>query len=57
MADCVPDDAKHWLLYLQMMEIVDLLFSPKLTGEHAAYLDALINDHHLDFASFIIIVV
>ena len=44
-----PDDDEHWLLYLQMMEIVDLLFSPKLTADHAAYLAALINDHHHDF--------
>ena len=49
VADYVPDDDDHWLLYLKMMEIVDLLFSPKLTGDHAAYLAALINDHHHDF--------
>ena len=49
IADYVPDDDEHWLLYLQMMEIVDLLFSPKLTADHAAYLSALINDHHHDF--------
>ena len=48
VADYVPDDDDHWLLYLQMMEIVDLLFSPELTGDHAAYLAALINDHHHD---------
>ena len=50
VADYVPDDDEHWLLYLQMMEIVDLLFSPKLTADHAAYLSALISDHHHDFS-------
>ena len=34
-----------------MMEIVDLLFSPTTSVDHAAYLAALINDHHRDFAT------
>lgn len=51
IGDCIPDDDDYWLLFLQMMEIVDLLFSPKLTQDHAAYLSALISDHHHDFST------
>ena len=43
------EDDKHWHLYLQLMEIVDLLFCPKTSHDHAAYLTALISDHHSEF--------
>ena len=49
IGDYVPDDDEHWLLFLQMMEIVDLLFSPTLSQDHAVYLSTLISDHHHDF--------
>ena len=49
IGDFVPDDDEHWLLFLQMMDIVDLLFAPKLTEDHVAYVSALINDHHYGF--------
>lgn len=45
----VSDDDDHWLLYLSLMEIVDLVFSLKLSKDYVAYLSALINDHHHDF--------
>jgi len=32
-----------------MMEIVDILFSPNVTEDHATYAAVLINDHHTDF--------
>ena len=41
------DDDEHWLLFLQLMEIVNLLFSPKTTKDHAAYF--VISDHHSEF--------
>ena len=49
IGDCVDDDDKHWNLYLQLMLIVDLLFCPKTSHDHAAYLAALINDYHAEF--------
>ena len=49
IGDWVPEDDSHWLLYLSMMEIVDLVFSPRLSHDHVAYLSSLINDHHHDF--------
>ena len=33
-----------------MMEIVDILFSPRVTEDDAAYLAALISDHHVGMA-------
>jgi len=49
IADLVPNDDEYWELFLQMMEIVDILFSPNTTVDHAAYVAVLINDHHKDF--------
>ena len=51
IGEFVPQQDEHWELFLIMMEIVDLLFSPATSVDHAAYLAALINDHHLDFAT------
>ena len=47
----VPDDDEKWQLFLKLMEIVDHLFSPKITEDQCAYLCALINDHHQDFVA------
>ena len=49
IGDCVDEDDGHWQLYLQLMEIVDILFCPKTTHDHAAYVASLINDHHTIF--------
>lgn len=49
VGDYVPEDDDHWQLFLQLMEIVDILFSPKTSEDHAAYVATLINDHHHDF--------
>ena len=51
IGEFVPQQDEHWESFLSMMEIVDLLFSPTTTVDHAAYLAALINDHHRDFAT------
>ena len=32
-----------------MMDIVDILFSPSITEDHATYLSVLISDHHEEF--------
>ena len=49
IGDLVPNDDEHWELFLQMMDIVDILFSPNSTEDHASYVAVLINDHHKDF--------
>ena len=45
----IPDD-EHWQLFLQMMDIVDHLFSTKLSAEHATYVATLIREHHEEFS-------
>ena len=45
----MPDEDEHWELFLRLMEIVDLLFAPSTSDDHAAYIAVLINDHHEDF--------
>ena len=49
IGDLVPNDDEYWDLFLQMMEIVDIIFSPNTTEDHAGYVAVLINDHHKDF--------
>lgn len=49
IGEFVPDEDEHWELFLRMMEIVDLLFAPSTSDDHAAYIAVLINDHHHDF--------
>lgn len=49
IGDCVDEDDEYWLLFLSLMEIVDLLFSPKTLKDHAAYVATLISDHHSEF--------
>jgi len=45
----IPEDDEYWLLFLQMMEIVDLLLSPNTSNDHAVFLATLINEHHQEF--------
>ena len=45
----VPEDDQHWELFLQLMDIVDILFSPNISADFAAYVSTLINDHHEEF--------
>lgn len=49
IGDLVYEEDEHWENFLQLMDIVDILFSPKITAETAAYLAALIKDHHEEF--------
>ena len=49
VGDKIPDDDDKWNLFLNLMEIVDYLFSPKITEDQAAYLSVLISNHHQDF--------
>ncbi len=49
IGDYVPEDDEHWDNFLRMMEIVDRVFCPRITEDDAAYLVALISDHHQEF--------
>lgn len=49
IGDLVPEDDKHWLLFLKLLDITDIIFCPKITEDDAAYLSALITDHHEEF--------
>ena len=49
VGDFIPEDDEHWQLFLQMMDIVDHLFSPNLSAEHAVYVGTLIREHHKEF--------
>ena len=49
IGDFVDEDDEHWLLFLNLMEIVDLLFSPKTSTDHVAYVATVIGDHHSEF--------
>ena len=45
----IPEKDERWTLYLQLIDIVDILFSPYITKDYAIYLSTLINDHHDNF--------
>lgn len=45
----VPDDDEMWENFCLLMNIVDIVFSPKLSTDDAGYLKHLINDHHTNF--------
>ena len=45
----VPESDERWRLYLDMMNVVDILFAPNTTNDHAIYVATLISDHHHDF--------
>lgn len=49
IGDFVSDDEPKWENFLQMMEIVDLLFSPVSNSDDVAYLATLIEEHHIEF--------
>lgn len=49
IGDLVPDDDECWELFLNLMDITDILFSPKTSDDYAAYLTTLIQEHHHDF--------
>lgn len=49
IGDKIPEEDDYWANFLRMMEIVDRLFCPNLVEDDAAYLQALISDHHHEF--------
>ena len=51
IGEYVPPTGEHWQNYLQLLEIVDILFSPSITENDIGYLSVLITEHHQTFAS------
>ena len=49
VGDYIDEDDEYWKLFLQLMDIVDILFSFRVSDEHVAYVAALIHDHHHEF--------
>ena len=40
---------EKWQLYITLLEIVDVVFSPAIKANKAAFLKDLIEDHHIRF--------
>lgn len=49
IGDYIDVDDEYWLSFIKLMEIVDILFAPSTSQDHAAYIAALIDDHHHEF--------
>ena len=41
----VPEDSAHWLHYLEVLDIMDLLFSPFVHPETPGYLEVLLEQN------------
>ena len=49
IGDLVPDDDECYELFLKLMDITDILFSPTTSDDYSAYLATLIREHHHEF--------
>lgn len=49
IGDLIPESDPHWLNYLLLLSIVDIIMAPKTTRATAAYLRDLIWEHHTAF--------
>ena len=49
MGSHIPRDDEKWGLFLNLLEIVDIVFADAVTLDKAAYLRDLITDHHTSF--------
>lgn len=49
IGDLVPRGDEKWENFLTMMQIVDILFAPAVTGDILGYLGRLIESHHHQF--------
>ena len=45
----VPRDNKYWNLLLMLLDIIDIVFAPRITNELSNFLMHLIDDHHSFF--------
>lgn len=49
VGDRVPTGDEHWLNFVDLLIIVDLLLAPDLTEDDIADLSVRITDHHHEF--------
>ena len=42
----IPPNKDFWINYLRLLNIMDILFAPKIKKEDCSYLESLISDHH-----------
>ena len=45
----VPDDDEHWQHYLQLLEIIDLVFSPVVNTDDLGVLEGIIEEYLWNF--------
>lgn len=45
----ISEDDEHWLCFLKLLHIVQMLLSPVITSDETYYLDILIAEHHETF--------
>ena len=45
----IPEDDVHWENFLCLLDIMDILFSRKVSTDAFGHLEALISDHHTTF--------
>jgi len=41
----IPQEDEHWVHYVQLLEIVDLIFAPTVNPESPGYLEVLIEEN------------
>ena len=49
VGDYIHEDDEHCNLFLKLMDIVDILFSPQVSDKYGAYVATLVHDHHHEF--------
>ena len=45
----IPPTDEHWQNFLQLLQIVDLLFAPSISEDEVGYLSVLITEHNQKF--------
>lgn len=45
----IPEEDEKYQLFLLLLEIVEIIFSPLTSCNQASYLQSLIEEHHLKF--------
>ena len=46
VGDQVPEDSELWQLFIKLLNIVAVCFSPVVSQDRLAYLQVLIEEHH-----------
>lgn len=49
VGSCIPDDDLKWKNYLLLLDIVDILFSRRITDDMPGVLHDYIREHHTSF--------